>query len=465
MSFPEGFTWGAATSAYQIEGAANKHGKGDSIWDDFCRRPDAVRGGHTGAVACDHVARFREDVALMKSLSLNAYRFSVSWPRVMPEGVGAVSETGLGFYDRLVDELLAAGIEPWVTLFHWDYPLALFHAGGWLNPSSPRWFEEYAGVVVERLSDRVTHWLTINEPQVFIEHGHCDGIHAPGLKLPFRDRLIIAHHVLMAHGLAARAIRERAKAAPRIGWAPVGVVSFPATDSEADIEAARGATLGAAREDFWNNTWFSDPVFLGAYPEDGLARAAGMLPSNWERDLELVRQPIDLYGVNIYRGRPVRAGADGKADPVTLPIGDPRTAFGWEITPPALYWGPRFLYERYGCPIVVTENGLSNHDWIALDGRVHDPQRIDYTARHLLELRRAINDGVPVTGYFHWSLMDNFEWAAGYDQRFGLMHVDYETLERTPKDSARWYAEVARTNGAVLRRDPAEVITASEIQT
>jgi len=459
MKFPSDFVWGAATSSYQIEGVEPKHGRGDSVWDDFCRNSGAIKHNHSGVIACDHVNRYRDDVALMKKMGLGAYRFSISWPRVMPEGVGATSETGLGFYDRLVDELLAVGIEPWATLFHWDYPLALHHCGGWLNPASPYWFEEYVGVIIDRLSDRVTNWFTINEPQVFVGLGYGTGEHAPGLKLPISDQILISHRVLQAHGLASRTIRERSKTAPRIGWAPVGVISYPATDNPADVEAARKATFSCSRENVWNNTWFDDPAFLGTYPEDGLKLFEKYLPDSWQRDLEVVAQPMDYLGLNIYRGTAVRAGADGDAEHVGLPVGDPRTAFGWEITPPAMYWGPKFLFERYKKPIIISENGLSNRDWIALDGRVHDPQRIDYTARHLNELGRAINDGVVVNGYFHWSLMDNFEWAEGYDQRFGLVYVDFESQERTPKDSASWYANVIKTNGNSLD-DPATIIEA-----
>lgn len=450
MPFPPEFRWAASTSSYQIEGAVEKHGRGPSVWDDFCTRPGAVRGGATGAVACDHVNRFVEDIGHMKALGLQAYRFSISWPRVMPEGVGAVSETGLGFYDRLVDELLAAGVEPIPTLFHWDYPLTLQHRGGWLNPSSPLWFEEYAGVVVDRLSDRVSQWLTINEPQVFINLGFNEGTHAPGLKLPIGDLVLISHRVMQSHGLAARKIRERARTTPRIGWAPVGVVSIPEDESPECIEVARRATHSCSPKSIWNNAWFNDPVFLGSYPEHGLAHYARYLPTGWERDLAQIHQPMDLFGVNIYRGNVVRPGADGEPEVVAVPEGAPRTSFGWEITPSCLYWGPKFLYERYHRPIIVTENGIANRDWVMRNGRVEDPQRIDYTASHLLEMSRAIGEGIRIEAYCHWSLMDNFEWAEGYEQRFGLIHVDFATQKRTLKDSARWYAEVIRTNGASL---------------
>ena len=454
MRFPDDFVWGAATSSYQIEGGVNKHGRGESVWDDFCRWPGAVRGGDTGDVACDHVGRYVEDVKLMKEMGLGAYRFSICWPRVIPEGVGAVSESGLGFYDRLVDELLAAGIEPYATLFHWDYPLALQRQGGWLNPASADWFDAYARVVVDRLSDRVSHWLTINEPHVFIVMGHGTGEHAPGLKLPISEQVLISHNVMRAHGMAARTIRERAKTKPLIGWAPVGVVSYPVSDDPADVEAARKETFASSATSLWTNTWYNDPVFLGHYPEEGLEHFGQHLPSGWERDMEVIQQPLDMHGTNIYRGTPVRAGADGKAEEVKLPIATPRTSFGWEVTPEVLYWGPKFLFERYGKPVVICENGMANRDWVDLNGRISDPQRIDYVGRHLMELRRAIADGVGVKGYFQWSLMDNFEWAEGYDQRFGMIYVDFETGERTLKDSARWYRTVIESKGENLGAAP-----------
>ncbi|MEL7474280.1 MAG: family 1 glycosylhydrolase, partial [Planctomycetota bacterium] len=338
--------------------------------------------------------------------------------------------------------------------FHWDYPLCLHHRGGWSNPSSPNWFEEFTGVVVDRLSDRVSKWLTINEPQVFINLGFGEGVHAPGLKLPMSDRVLIAHRVMQAHGLSARKIRERARTTPQIGWAPVGTAFMPATDREEDIEAARIATNTCSPDSFWSNTWFNDPVFLGSYPEDGLKLYAQHLPSGWERDLAQIHQPMDLFGVNIYRGTFVRAGAGGTIESLPVPSGYPRTAFSWEITPSCLYWAPKFLYERYHRPIMITENGIANRDWVMSDGKVRDPQRVDYTAAHLRELARAIDDGVRVDAYFHWSLLDNFEWAEGYDQRFGLVHVDFDTQKRTLKDAATWYADVVASHGAALDTSP-----------
>jgi len=448
-TFPEGFRWGAAAASYQIEGAANEDGKGPSVWDMFCRRPGAVWEGHTGDVACDHYHRFREDVALMKRIGLRAYRLSISWPRLIPEGSGAVSEAGIAFYDRLIDSLLEAGIEPWITLFHWDFPLALYYRGGWLNRDSADWFGEYAELVARRFSDRVRHFMTLNEPQVFIGAGHMEGRHAPGDKLPFREVLRAGHHVLLAHGQAVRALRASARQPLSIGFAPVGLPQLPLAETREDILAARMATFSVTAQTAWTNTWWMDPVYLGQYPADGLAFYGADAPEIRSGDLELIAQPLDFFGANLYQGSSVRAGADGP-EPVPRAVGAPLTAFEWSVTPDVMYWGPKFFWERYGKPIVVTENGISCRDWVALDGKVHDPDRIDFTARHLIALRRAIAEGVQVDGYFHWSFIDNFEWAHGYKHRFGLVFCDYETQRRIPKDSAEWYSGVIASNGATL---------------
>ncbi|MGE5529737.1 MAG: GH1 family beta-glucosidase [Patescibacteria group bacterium] len=450
MAFPGGFVWGAAAASYQVEGGAYEDGKGLSVWDTFCRQPGRIWHSDTGDMACDHLHRYAEDVHLMAEIKLMAYRFSISWPRVIPGGTGAVNEKGLAFYDRLVDALLAHGIEPWVTLFHWDFPHALHCRGGWLNRDSADWFAEYAGVVVDRLSDRVRRWMTQNEPQCFIGGGHLHGDLAPGLRLGFADVLRAAHHALLAHGRAVQAIRARAKTEPSIGAAPVGIVKMPWRDAPEEIEAARRAMFAIEEAGFWNNTWFADPMLLGAYPEDGLRLFARDMPEIGPGDLEIIRQPLDFYGANIYEGQTVRARGDGGWEPVAAPAGHALTTMGWRVTPEALYWGPRFLYERYRLPVVVTENGMANTDWVHLDGRVHDPQRIDFLARYLREYHRAIQDGVRAEGYFLWSIMDNFEWAHGYKQRFGLIHVDYATGRRTPKDSAYWYKSVIESNGECL---------------
>jgi beta-glucosidase len=450
--FPAGFTWGAAAASYQIEGAWNEDGKGLSVWDMLCRQPGRVWEGHSGNVACDHYHRYREDVALMADIGLKAYRFSVSWPRVLPAGAGAVNRAGLDFYDRLVDELLARDIAPWLTLFHWDYPYDLFVRGGWLNPDSPKWFADYTAVVVDRLSDRVSHWMTLNEPQCVGQLGHASGEHAPGLRLGMHEVLLVTHHMLLAHGMAVQAIRARAHKTPVVGWAPVGYVCYPESESAADIAAARQATFAVDGKTLWNNRWWADPVIHGHYPEEGLSAYGAAVPKIGSGDFEIMKQPLDFYGCNTYSGLPTHAGPDGH--PLTVPLtpGHPHTLFLWKQTPEALYWGPRFLAEEYGLPIVITENGLSNTDWVGLDGKVHDAARIDFLNRYLLEVGRAIADGVDLRGYFTWSILDNFEWAEGYKHRFGLIHVDYHTQKRTLKDSAYWYNEVIRSHGRTLSR-------------
>jgi len=448
-TFPANFVWGAAAASYQIEGAAYADDKGLSVWDMFCKKPGMVWNGQSGEVACDHLARYREDVALMKQIGLGAYRLSVSWPRVIPDGVGRVSERGLDFYDRLVDELLAAGIEPWVTLFHWDYPLALYHRGGWLNRDTVEWFGEFADVVARKLSDRVRNWMTLNEPQVFIGAGHHEGRHAPGDRLRFAEVLRAGHHALLAHGRSVQAIRAASVQPARIGFAPVGLSKIPFTESAADLAAARTAAFDVNAETAWTNSWWMDPVFLGHYPEQGLRFFGEHVPAIAAGDLELISQPGDFCGVNIYQGEFVRAGQAGP-EAVPPPVGYPITAFEWLVTPEAMYWGPRLFWERYKKPIVITENGLSSRDWPALDGRVHDAERIDFMERHLLELRRAIADGVPIDAYFHWSFIDNFEWAHGYKHRFGLIFCDYPSQKRILKDSAHWYQRLIAENGANL---------------
>lgn len=450
MTFPSDFRWGAATASYQIEGTPTRSGGGESVWNLHCRRAGAIHDNASGEVACDHVSRYRDDVALMAKYGIQAYRFSISWPRVLPDGVGAVSPSGLAFYDRLVDTLLEHKIEPWVTLFHWDYPLALYYRGGWLNRDSADWFADYTRVVADRLSDRVRHWMTLNEPQCFIGLGHRTGIHAPGDRWDWERVLRAGHHALLAHGRAVQVLRAHAKTPPTIGYAPVGVVKMPATDRAEDLGAARTAMFSVPEGNFWNNAWWTDPVVLGSYPEDGFRAYGGALPPIREGDLETIHQPLDFLGANIYNAQPVRMGDEGAPVEVPHRQGVGRNVYGWPVTPEALYWGPRFFSERYGLPIVVTENGISTSDWVDLDGRVDDYARIDFLRRYLRALGGAISEGVDVRAYFHWSWMDNFEWQEGYKQRFGLTYVDFETQLRTPKASAAWYREVIRANGASL---------------
>lgn len=448
--FGEDFVWGAATSSYQIEGAAREDGKGLHIWDVFCQEKGRVFGGHTGDVACDNYHRFREDVAIMKEMGLKAYRFSLSWARILPDGTGRVNEAGIHFYNQLIDELLNAGIEPYITLFHWDYPYELYKQGGWMNAESAGWFGEYAKLVARRFSDRVSKFITLNEPQCFIGLSYLDGIHAPGVCVPLKDSFEMAHNVLKAHGLAVQMLRQYAKRKIEVGYAPTGSMSYPASGDARDVEAARRHLFALPEEDrdwAWNVSFWSDPVFFGHYPEEVLRRYGTCMPKVSAEDEKLIAEPIDFYGQNIYNGNRIRQGPDGRPEIVERYAGFPRTAIGWPVTPECLYWGPKFLYERYQKPIYITENGLSCHDVVSLDGKVHDPNRIDFTRRYLGYLRQAVEDGIDVRGYFHWSLLDNFEWHSGYGERFGMVYVDYRTGERIWKDSAYWYRDWISNGG------------------
>ena len=451
MGFPKDFVWGAATAAYQVEGAANEDGRGPSVWDMFCRRPGKVWDGQTGEVACDHYHRYREDVALMKELGLKAYRLSLSWSRILPEGTGMVNPKGLAFYDQLIDELLAANVKPYITLFHWDLPYELYCRGGWLNRDSADWFAEYTKIVADKFSDRVENWITLNEPQCFVGIGHLDGRHAPGDKYGLAEVLRVGHNALRAHGKAVQTLRANAKKPVKVGYVPYSQIKMPATNSPQDIEAARKATFAVTEKDTWNHAWWLDPVYFGHYPEDGLKLFGADAPQVRDGDMETICQPLDFFMANIYGGSKVRAGKDGLWENVPEPPGHGLTAFRWWVYPEALYWGPKFFWERYKQPIIITENGMSDVDWVALDGRVHDPNRIDYTARYLTEFGRAAEDGVKIQGYFHWSLMDNFEWAEGFKERFGMIYVDFPTQKRIPKDSYYWYKDLIASNGELLK--------------
>jgi beta-glucosidase len=466
--FPADFVWGTATAAYQIEGAWNVDGRGLSIWDVFCRKSGAVWGGNTGELACDHYHRYPEDVALMKELGVKAYRFSVSWSRVLPQGRGAVNEQGMDFYDRLLDELLGAGITPYCTLFHWDLPEAIQQQGGWLNRDIADWFADYTKLVVSRFSDRIQNWITQNEPQVYIGAGLLDGGHAPGLKLKIPDFLQAAHNSLRAHARSVQAIRAQAKTArPQVGYVMAMMCKHPVSNRPEDIEAARFATFDIREKNSWNNSWWLDPVLTGSYPKAGLDLFGADMPKGYERDLAEMKQPVDFLGLNIYWSQPIKADAAGKPEIVPWPDGYPRTGVDWQtVVPQSLYWGPRYIYEKYQLPVYITENGCSTRDQIFLDGKVHDPQRIDLLNRYLLELQRAVAEGIPVKGYFAWSLLDNFEWADGYKQRFGLVYVDFPTQKRIPKDSFAWYQQVVHSNGKSLASEftmPVTQVTASPL--
>jgi beta-glucosidase len=444
LRFPEGFLWGAATSAYQIEGSPLADGASASIWHRFTHTPGKIPNGETGDVACDHYRRAAGDVELMRALGLQGYRFSIAWARVLPAGRGAVNGAGLAFYDRLVDQLLLHGIRPAVTLYHWDLPAALDDQGGWLNRDVADWFAEYARVVVRALGDRVALWTTLNEPWVVSDAGYLHGTHAPGHADP-AEAPVASHNLLRAHGAGLQAIRAE-------GGTQAGLVvnlepKVPASNRAEDIAATR-------RADAYMNRQFLDPVFLGRYPEELAQMFGPAWPTFPEADFALIRQPLDFLGVNYYTRGVTRD--DPSAPPVRAAHarqpGHVYTQTSWEVHPPAFTEVLVWVRDRYGpVPLYVTENGAAFEDPPrAGGGLVDDPQRVTYLRDHLAALRDAISQGVDVRGYFVWSLLDNFEWSAGYGPRFGLYHVDFETQRRTPKASARFYSEVIRTHGAVL---------------
>jgi len=442
--FSRSFLWGAATSAYQIEGSPLADGAGSSIWHRFLRTPGLTKDGDTGDVACDHYQRMEDDVATMKRLGLTAYRFSIAWGRILPEGRGRVNEAGLGFYERLVDTLLANGIEPMATLFHWDLPAALDDRGGWLNPDVADWFADYAGVVFRRLDDRVKLWATLNEPWVVSDGGYLHGALAPGHKNRF-EAPIASHHLLRSHGKAVQAYRA-------VGKHQVGLVvniepKYPASTSALDLAATR-------RAEAYMNRQYLDPVFHGRYPEE-MAEIFGEAWPEWpQHDFDLIRQPIDFLGINYYTRNVVRHEETSwplKAVPVRQKQAT-YTETGWEVFAQGLTDTLSWIRKRYGdIAQYVTENGAAFYDPPAASGgRLADPLRIDYYRSHLRAVHAAIQQGIDVRGYFAWSLLDNLEWSLGYSKRFGLVHVNFETLERTPKNSARFYADVIATQGAAL---------------
>jgi beta-glucosidase len=443
--FPKDFLWGTATSAYQIEGAWNEDGKGPSIWDVFSHQKGRVVNGETGDVAADHYHRWREDVGIMADMGLKAYRFSIAWTRVLPQGVGAVNGAGLDFYDRLVDALLERGIEPFPTLFHYDLPLALHERGGWPNRETARAFGEYAAAVAQRLGDRVTYWITHNEPAVTAGSGYLTGEHAPGQVNPFAA-LRATHTLLLSHGYAAEAIRAHSRRAPQIGIALDLHPMHPASPRKCDQRAAR-------RLDGLGNRLFLDPLLRGHYPADMRWLLRVLFLKIEPGDMARIAAPLDFLGINYYTRVVVRCALN----PLMLftaqvePQGGERSEM-WEIYPAGLYELITHVWEEYRPKqIIVTENGIPVSDAPGDDGRVRDEARIRYLRAHIAQTHRAVEQGIPVTGYFVWSLLDNFEWTLGYQKRFGLVYVDYATLKRTVKDSGRWYAQVIRENGVEVQ--------------
>ena len=446
MPFPKDFLWGAASAAYQIEGAVSEDGRGPTVWDVFSHTPGKTFEGHTGDIACESYHRFEEDLAALLLLGVKHYRFGIGWTRIFPDG-NALNERGFAYYDKIVDLLLQNGITPWITLFHWDTPQALDETGGWQNRETAELLAKFAGVVAAHFRGRVRHYFTLNEPQCFIGLGYETGWHAPGKSLTGAPLFACWHHAMLAHGLMVLSVRA-ADPNAKIGLASCGLICTPESDSAADIDAARSAmfAFGSHPEiSLFSQNAFLDPALLGHYPDHAFFRNVEISAE----DLALIHQPIDFIGLNFYNAYIVRAGESG---PEYVPFhrGYPRTAMRWPITPSMMYYGTSFIYERYNLPIYITENGLSCNDKPYLDGSVHDPDRIDFLHRYLLELRRAAEAGVDIRGYFHWSLIDNFEWSNGYEERFGLFYVDYSTLSRQPKDSALWYRSVVAHNGETL---------------
>jgi beta-glucosidase len=429
-TFPSDFLWGAATSAYQIEGAVTEDGRGESIWDRFCTIPGAIKDGSSGAIACDHYHRVGDDIAVMQRLNLTAYRFSVAWPRVLPNGTGQVNARGLDFYDRLVDSLLAAGIQPFPTLYHWDLPQVLEDKGGWPVRETAEAFANYAEVVASRLGDRVTDWMTLNEPFVSTNHGYLIGEHAPGRR-SLDAALATGHHLLVAHALAMQRIRAAAPGA-RVGIVLNFTPVTPVGSSPAALDRQ------AIVNDF-ENRWYVDPIGGLGYPQYTVDRLGWQQREIRDGDMQLIAQPIDMLGVNFYTRQMI--GALGEKDKR-----EATTTMGWEVHPSTLGDLLRGLHDVHRFPrYFITENGAAMPDDEVVDGRVIDHDRLEYLAAHLAQVHQAMEDGVPIHGYFAWSLLDNFEWAFGYGPKFGLVAVDMENQHRTPKHSALWYAEVART--------------------
>ena len=434
LRFPSNFVWGVATAAYQIEGAWNEDGKGESIWDRFSHTPGKITNADTGDVACDHYHRYAEDIAMMRQIGLKGYRFSVSWPRVLPAGFGRVNLAGLDFYDRLVDSLLAANIEPFITLHHWDLPQNIWELGGWTNRENLPYFADYAALLAKHFGDRIKHWTTFNEPGVIAVDGYVSGAHAPGVKDDWKMARQVIHNLMVAHGLAVQAIRAVDPALE------VGIVLSqwgvdPASDDPADIAAA---------EHVWNSqeTAFLHPIFRGYYHPEMVDAVGSEMPEIKSGDFALISQKLDFLGINSYSRSVI--SASGRIAPIA---GSEYTEMGWEVCAPAFRRVLNRINQNYNVPpVYITENGAAFDDVVTPDGKIHDERRIDYLRQHFTQVRLAMQDGVDVRGYFVWSLLDNFEWGHGNTKRFGLIRTEYDTLKRTMKDSGDWYQQVIATN-------------------
>jgi beta-glucosidase len=441
LQFPDNFLWGAATASYQIEGATQEDGRGPSIWDTFAAEPGNVHGGDTGDPACDHYHRYKDDVALMKRIGLDAYRFSIAWPRILPQGTGTVNQAGIDFYNRLVDELLANDIQPWVTLYHWDLPQALQDRGGWPNRMIVDAYVNYVDVVSKALGDRVNHWMTFNEPWVFTYIGYTEGRHAPGGH-DWSDFLKGAHNVLLAHANSVPVLRQNTQTEAKIGI----VLNLAWAEAVSVKEEDRAA---AQRLMSFQNAWFADPLYYGRYPNDMLELYQSLMPDVSPDDLQIIhRGRPDFLGVNFYRREVVKFDPDaGLLQVKSVRQPGEHTEMEWEVSPKGIYNILKYAHETYHPgDIYVTENGAAFRDEVE-DGAVHDPRRVNFYQAYLANCHRALQAGVPLRGYFAWSLLDNFEWAFGYSKRFGLTYVDYKTQARILKDSGKWYSQTIADNG------------------
>lgn len=445
LHFPKNFLWGAASSAYQIEGYSTADGGGKSIWDTFSHTPGKIAWEDTGDVACDSYHRWEEDIKLLQDLGVKAYRFSTSWARIDPLGNGVWNEAGLAYYDRIVDGCLAAGITPYLTLYHWELPQALEDRGGWEKRSTAEAFGRYAAEMAQHFKGRVCHYFTLNEPQCTVSLGYAQGIHAPGKQLSLPRQFACWVNQLMAHGLAQQAIH---KADPKaiVGIASTGRICYPKTETPENISAARDAMFAVTDEDWiFTHHMLLDPICLGRFPACPGTALEKLIHKITPEEMAVIHTVPQILGYNIYNGSEIQCKNSRPVYTTRYP-GFPRTALKWPVTPEVMAWGPRFLAERYGLPAYITENGLSCNDLIFLDGQVHDPQRIDFLARYLKSLNRALDEGCDIRGYFHWALTDNFEWHNGYAERFGLVYVDYQTGNRIPKDSYNWYRDFIKGN-------------------
>lgn len=442
--FGKDFIWGVATASYQIEGARNEDGKSDSIWDTFTHKSGTVVDGSNADIACDCYHRLDEDLKLLEELGVKAYRFSVSWSRILPNGTGKINEKGVEYYNRLINGLLERNIIPYLTLYHWDLPQVLQDLGGFSNKEFPQWFLEYTKVVVSKFGDRVKHFFTFNEPQCIFNNAF-----APGIQYTLKEQLVRVHNMLLAHGLSAKEIHKIPGA--KVGYASCGMIPIPLTDSSEDYEVSKKLFFSINKGNpVDSTTLYADPIFFGKYPDDYYEMFKDILPEIGENDMEIISEPLDFWAQNTYDGYYCKAKQqdDGTliAEGVERDWGTVKTSMGWHITPKSIYYAVKYVYERYNKPVYISENGISLQDFVFSDGKVHDPAREEYLLTYLEELGKAQKDGVKIEGYFYWSFLDNFEWMLGYTQRFGLVHVEYKTLKRTKKDSFYAYQKIIKEN-------------------